>query len=112
MLTPGALGARVVYTDSQAAITTFTVLRVSSGRRAGARCVAPGRAPRGAARCVRLTALASATHQDQPGPNTVTFSGRIRGAKLAAGTYRLSLVARAAGGATSTTRTVAFTIVR
>lgn len=110
MLTRTSLGTRIIYTDSLAATTTFTVKRATVGRRAGARCVAPARARKGARRCTLLTTLGSARHADVAGRNVVPFSGRVKGRKLALGTYRLSLVARTAGGAASAPRNLTFTI--
>ena len=47
-------GATVSYRDSQAATTTFTVLRVSSGRRQGKSCRRPSRSNQHGKRCTLL----------------------------------------------------------
>ena len=46
------------------------------------------------------------------GANSRTFSGKLRGRGLAAGTYRATIVATDAAGNSSVARTAAFRIVR
>jgi hypothetical protein len=91
-------GANVTYRDSQAATTTFTVLRPSSGRRQGKSCRKPSKANRHGKRCTILTALGSFTHLDTVGANKLHFSGRLKGRKLAKGGYRLQAVPHNAAG--------------
>lgn len=74
-------GTTVTYRDSQAATSTFTVLR----------CLRP--------RCVRYTTVGSFTHKDKAGANSFRFTGRLRGRKLKPGSYRLRVVPRFAGRA-------------
>ncbi len=92
-------GATVSYRDSQAATTTFTVLRVSSGRRQGKSCRRPSRSNQHGKRCTLLTALGSFTHTDTAGTAVkLHFSGRLKGKRLAHGAYRLQAVAHNAAG--------------
>src|SRR5437588_4438536 len=100
-------GSRVNYNDSQAATTTFTVVRAVPGIRRGRRCVrAPrkGKVPKGK-RCTRLLRVGAFTHRDRKGSNSFHFTGRVRGRKLAVGRYRLQARPRFAGrnGSTATT---------
>jgi hypothetical protein len=81
-------GAYVIYSDSQAATTTFTVERQSRGH---------------------YKILGRFTHADAAGTNALRFTGRLAGHALAAGDYRLTASAKSAGG-TSAARTVAFKI--
>jgi len=81
-------GTFVIYTDSQAATTTFTVERQSRGH---------------------YTILGRFTHADAAGTNALRFTGRLTGHALAAGAYRLTASAKSAGGI-SAARTVAFKI--
>jgi hypothetical protein len=104
-------GATITYTDSVAAKTTFTIVRVTTGRRSGSRCVAASKAKRGARPCTLTATAGTATHADVAGTNRVRFTARVKGGKLPTGSYRLELVARASDGAHSATRTVSFTIV-
>ena len=69
-------------------------------RRSGTRWVARGAA-------TRVTPSAAAERSVR-----VRFSGRVAGRRLAAGRYRLSVVAVDANGVTSAARTARFTIVR
>jgi hypothetical protein len=92
-------GATISYRDSQAAITTFTVLRVSSGRRQGKSCRRPSRSNRHGKRCTLLTALGSFTHSDTAAAAAkLHFSGRLKGHRLPRGPYRLQAVPHNAAG--------------
>jgi hypothetical protein len=91
-------GAKVSYRDSQVATTTFTVLRETGGRKQGRSCKKPSKSNRHGKPCKILTAVASFVHVDVAGANGFHFSGRIKGKKLAAGSYRLQAVAHDAAG--------------
>jgi hypothetical protein len=91
-------GANVTYRDSQAATTTFTVLRPSTGRTQGKACKKPSRANKRGKRCTILTAIGSFTHTDAAGANKLHFSGRLKGKKLANGSYKLQAVPHNAAG--------------
>ncbi len=91
-------GAKIGYRDSQVATSTFTVLRQTSGRRQGKSCKKPSKANKHGKRCTLLTAVGSFTHVDLAGVNSLHFSGRIKGKKLAPGNYRLQVVAHDAAG--------------
>lgn len=91
-------GARISYHDSQAATTTFTVLASSSGRLQGRSCRKPSKHNIHAKRCTILTARGSFVHVDTAGANSLRFSGRMHGKKLAPGSYRLQAVPHNAAG--------------
>lgn len=92
-------GAKITYRDSQAATTTFTVLRESAGRRQGKSCKKPSKHNTHGKRCTPLAAAGSFTHADAAGAaNSLHFSGRLKGKRLSAGHYRLQAVARDAAG--------------
>jgi hypothetical protein len=104
-------GTTITYTDTQAATTTFTVVRGQPGVAQGGRCVVKPRARgRGtyARRCIRYTALASFRVTDSAGRNRFRFTG-IRGRKLGPGRYRLTATP-SAHGQTGRTVSAAFTI--
>jgi hypothetical protein len=93
-------GAKISYRDSQAANTTFTVLRESTGRLQGKSCKKPSTKNKQSKRCTLLTKVGSSfSHADKAGANSLHFSGRINGHRLAPGTYELMLVAHDAAGA-------------
>jgi hypothetical protein len=106
-------GATISYTDSQAATTTFTVLKPQPGVKKGGKCVRPPNAKGKAKgkRCTRYVAVGSFIHHDHAGANHFRFTGRIRGRKLAPGSYGLSAVARL-NGRHSDAATVGFLIRR
>ena len=91
-------GTKISYRDSQAATTTFTVLRPLAGRTQGRSCKKPSQKNRHGKRCSYYTALGSFTHADGAGANSVHFSGRLHGRRLPRGSYRLQAVARDAAG--------------
>lgn len=101
-----ATGARITYSDTLAASTTFAVLRGVPGVRSGKSCVAPPRRRKGHLKpktCTRLLEVASFSHLDTAGANSLRFSGRVHGHKLSAGRYTLRATPSLAGrrGATA-----------
>ena len=108
-------GTTVRFRLSEPAAVRLAMERRSTGRRVTRRgkrvCVGgPGPTERAA-----LHAIHERAHAGPAGPagrNAVTFTGRIRGRTLAAGRYRMRLVATDAAGNRSSSRTVAFRIVR
>jgi hypothetical protein len=103
----------VSYTDSEAATTTLVVTRPATGVKSGTACVAPSRHRHGK-RCTRTLEFASFVHRDTVGANVFSLLGG-GGAKLghvAAGSYRLTLVAKNAGGRTSPPASTTFKVRR
>ena len=83
-------GTTVSYSDSRAALTTFTVLRQAPGVLKGGLCVRPPKKHTGhPKRCTRYVRVGSFVHQDVIGANHFHFSGRIKGHELPPGRYRL-----------------------
>lgn len=105
------IGTTISYRDTAAATATFAVQRPTAGRKSGGRCVRPTRANRRRRRCTRWVTVGRFTHADSAGPNSLRFTGRIAGRKLAPGSYRLSVSARVGGGRASTARVIGFRIV-
>jgi hypothetical protein len=105
-------GATITYTDTLAASTRLTVLVAQPGISRGAGCVTPPRHGGTAhhRRCTRYATVGSVTHSDLAGPNTVHFSGRLSGRKLAPSRYTLEATPRA-NGKTGVTRSATFTII-
>jgi alpha-tubulin suppressor-like RCC1 family protein len=111
-----ASGTYIIYTDSQAATTTFTVQQKLAGVYGGSGksrvCgKAPKHAKRHAKRCTYVKTLGSFTHVDTVGTNALRFTGRVAGRTLAHGTYRVSAVAVSPEG-TSGAKAAAFTVIR
>jgi hypothetical protein len=71
----GRTGTTVSYTDSEAALTTFTIERIRKHH--------------------HTVILGHFTHRDRPGRNECHFTGRVNGGKLAPGDYILLAVATA-----------------
>jgi hypothetical protein len=92
-------GATISYHDSQIATTTFTVLREESGRAQGKSCKKPSKSNRHGKRCTLYAPVGTFSHADLSGANSLHFSGRLNGRKLAKGRYRLSAVTHNSAGA-------------
>jgi hypothetical protein len=106
-------GANVTYTLNVAATVRFTVAKVESGRsNSSGRCVRPAQANRSAHACTRLVPLpGSFTRTGNAGTDHFRFTGRLDGARLAVGDYRL-IATPTTGGQTSLTASAAFRIVK
>jgi DNA-binding beta-propeller fold protein YncE len=102
-------GTDIRYRDSQAASTTFSVLKRTVGHKKGFVCLA-GAPRKNQKPCTRFVSVGSFTHQDGAGNVAVHFTGRVGGKKLALGSYRLDLTPNA-GGATGRTVSKAFRII-
>jgi hypothetical protein len=87
----GAATAR--FALGEAATVKVRLERAKAGKRKGGRCVAPTRKLRKAKRCTRFVAVATTTKSLPAGQAKVTL-----GRKLAAGRYRLTVVATDAAG--------------
>lgn len=109
-------GARVSYSVDAVASLRFAVQRVLAGRRkasgTSARCVAPTRANRRAARCTRhVPVKGSVARTSRAGANSFYFTGRLGGRRLARGSYRL-LATPAANGLSGRSLSRTFRITR
>lgn len=110
----GAAAARKIrfrFRLSEAARVRIEIERALQGRRKGGRCVAASRTHRRAKRCTRWHELAALRSHGRPGPNSVTFAGRVRGRALQAGRYRASAQATDEVGNSSEVRTARFSAV-
>ncbi len=107
-------GAKISYSDSAQATTTFTVLRARPGFRVGKRCQAnrPRRHTGKLRPCTRYVNVGGFTHADVAGANSFHFTGRVNSAPLPVGGYRLQARARNGTGQTSRTVTAGFRIIR
>jgi hypothetical protein len=84
----------VSYTDSEAATATVRIFAIQPGVMRGPRCLKPPRKPPTHARgCKRLVAVASRTHQDVAGRNSVVLTTP----KLSPGSYEVEVSATLAG---------------
>jgi hypothetical protein len=107
-------GARISYSDSVRATTTLTVSRISTGFLVGKRCQAkrPRRHTGRLRRCTLSVTVGSFTHADAPGADSLRFTGRVNGAPLRVGRYRLQARAKTSAGQTSRTVVTAFRVIR
>ncbi len=105
-------GATVTYSDSQTAVTTFTVQHAQIGFLVGKSCAAkrPRHARGRVRRCTRYVAVGKFTHNDAAGANSFRFTGRVNARPLARGRYRLSAAPRA-GSLTGKPVIVGFSVV-
>ncbi len=105
-----ATGTTVRYTLSKDAKVTFTVERIRAGRRVSGRCRTATRANRRKPRC-DLALAGSFARASKTGRNSFRFTGRLRGHRLAPGSYRLVATASDSGGRRSAARRASFRIV-
>jgi CSLREA domain-containing protein len=100
---------KLTSTLSEEATLAIQIQRLVPGRRAGKRCSAT--AKRGA-RCTVARAGGSLTTRANAGAVTITIPAKVKRRKLAAGRYRISIVATDAGGLRSATRTLTLNVTR
>jgi hypothetical protein len=102
-------GGKLSYTLSEAATVRFGLAKASTGRRVGRKCVRRTRRNSKRRHCTRFTTVGRAfAGPGAAGPNSLTLP-KIRGRKLGAGRYRLTMTVTDAAGNSATT-TKSFTI--
>ena len=103
----------ITYTDSEAAVTTFTVRQQLAGyRRAHGTCkalAARQKRPAHTRACTAFRSIGSFTHADAAGTNRVSFRDRVGAHTLAPGSYVLELTP-ALGSARGATETASFQV--
>jgi WD40 repeat protein len=107
-------GATVRYSDSEPALTRFTVLAPRIGvEKPGRGCVAvaPSGRRTSARRCTRFVTLGGFLHRDRRGRNSFAMTGLLGGRKLAPGSYRLKATPTFSAR-NGPARTVAFRVLR
>jgi len=108
----GGAGSTVSFRLDQSARVTFTVKRKGHGRKVGGKCKRQTSANKGKPACaLLLPAKGSFSVAGAAGPNSVGFSGRLRGKALKPGAYRLFATAKGASGAKSSPVSAGFTIL-
>jgi Domain of unknown function (DUF4394) len=107
-----ARGTTFRFTLSESAKVRIAFEHRTGGRRVGGKCLAPTRARRNRRACTRYVAIGSISASGVAGPNSVKFSGRLKGRPLAVGSYRATLTATDAAGQRSQPATLRFRVVR
>jgi hypothetical protein len=106
-------GTTIGYHDTQAATTKLTVVRKRSGYRKGhgtCRVLSPGhKRPKHSKACTALKTIGSFSHVDKAGANSITFTGRLGGHALAAGSYLLQATPKL-GSLTGKTTSASFRV--
>jgi hypothetical protein len=97
---------------TESARVRVSIERALAGRRRGGRCVAPGKARKRAKRCTRWRRLTTLHKKAKKGPNSVRFSGKVRGRSLHVGRYRGLARAKDDVGNSSRPRKAGFSAVR
>ena len=87
------------YSLDKAATVVISLARVQKGRKVGRACKKQTRKNRRKRSCTMFVTVGKLTHSGAAGRNTLTFSGRLAGRKLAPGVYRATAVATYSGGA-------------
>jgi hypothetical protein len=107
------IGARVFYNLSETATVTWGIEKGTVGRRVGGRCVKRTRGNASQRRCLRFVRLVGSFKTTGGlGQNGFRFSGRLKGKKLALGSYKLVGTAKDPAGNKSKTRKRNFRIVK
>jgi hypothetical protein len=101
-VTPATLSltrrATATYTDTQAALTAFTLQRPVSGRLDGHSCSTPTKRNQGHRHCtVWVNTGTTLTHADTPGSDHFVFTPHLLARALPAGRYRLQATPHAHG---------------
>ncbi len=106
------VGTTFRFTLNVPAAVTIRIDRLTKGKRVKKRCVAPKPKLRKRRTCTRARRKGTLTRRSlAAGARRVAFSGRIGKRKLAAGRYRATLTATAAGVKSQSVK-LAFTVVR
>jgi hypothetical protein len=104
-------GTRFRYRLTERATVRFKIERRLPGRRVGKKCVRKTAKNAKRKPCPRFRRLGSRTAKGKPGANRTYFAGRLHGAKLAPGPYRVTAVATDPAGGRSTPRRAAFRVL-
>jgi PKD domain len=83
------VGTKVKLVVGGPAAVTLRVQHLLPGRRSGKRCAAPARSNRRGKACSRVVAMPGAVTRALGAPKTFRFTGRLNGARLGPGRYRL-----------------------
>jgi hypothetical protein len=86
------------YSLDKAASVVIAIERVQAGRKVGSACKKQTRKNRKQRACTLFTPVGKLSHSGAAGKNTVRFSGKLAGRKLAPGVYRATGVATATAG--------------
>ena len=92
-------GVHLAYTAGFAGISRFVLQRTTTGRGSAHDCVAVTRRNRAARSCTRYVTIATFSHRDRVGANTLRLASYVAARKLGAGTYRLESVLLDSSGA-------------
>ncbi len=105
------VGTTIRYRLSEPAAVTFRVQRRKAGRKVKGKCRRRTRSNRRASHC-DLTLRGSFRHAGKAGANQLRFTGRLRGRKLARGSYVLTATSKDPAGNVSKVKRARFTIVK
>jgi hypothetical protein len=106
-------GTTVSYKVTEASAATFKVERAVPGRKRGHRCVKPSPKTRRGKRCTRFVLVrGSFRRSNVVGANRFRFTGRIAGAALKPGNYRLDAIPKDTAGNVGRTVRSQFRVVR
>jgi autotransporter-associated beta strand protein len=106
------VGTTFSFALNVAATTRLVFTELLPGRRVGGRCIAQTTKNRHKAACKRTVVAGALSLRGHAGTNRLKFAGRLSSTrKLAAGSYRVSVTAKNAGG-TSGARSLLFTIAK
>ena len=109
-------GTRFRYALSEAATVRIVIERITKGRRISVKgkrvCAKPTRKRRKRRRCNRYKRVTTLTASQTAGPQSIPFTGRVKGKALKAGKYRARITATDRQGARSIEKRLALKIVK
>lgn len=106
------LGTSFSYTLNEAASVRLVFTQSAAGRKVKGRCVAPSRSNRRRRACRRTVSKGALEFAAHAGMNKIAFQGRLSTSKkLTPGGYTVTFVATDAGGRSSASKSLRFTIV-
>jgi PKD domain-containing protein len=106
-------GTRFLFTLSEPAAVKVTIERAMPGRKVGRSCRKPSAKLRSKKACTRYVRMGSLAAAGTQGPNSLAFTGKLRGKPLKPGRYRARIGATdAAGNPSANKPALPFRIVR
>ena len=87
------VGTKIKFDLLESAYISIGVYKALEGRTVGTDCVKPDDTNKDAKKCVRPVYINTIQRIGKPGPNSITFTGRLDGKKLKTGAYAFGIIA-------------------
>lgn len=87
------VGTKIKFDLIESAYISIGVYKALEGRTVGTDCVKPDDTNKDAKKCVRPVYINTIQRIGKPGPNAITFTGKLDGKKLKTGAYAFGIIA-------------------